>query len=62
MIVGLVRALGLRGTIVLACLLVLTVSGYGIAQDLGLVEAPAKAAPAPNRAQLHQRRWLPTRR
>jgi membrane-bound lytic murein transglycosylase B len=44
---GLVRALGLRGTIVLACLLVLTVTAYGIAQDLGLLEAPAQAAPLP---------------
>jgi Transglycosylase SLT domain len=49
-IVGLVRALGLRGTIVLACLLVLVVSVYGIAQDLGLVDPPAKAAPAPKPA------------
>jgi membrane-bound lytic murein transglycosylase B len=49
MIVGLVRALGLRGTIVLACLLVLSVSVYGVAQDLGLVELPARAAPAPRK-------------
>jgi membrane-bound lytic murein transglycosylase B len=47
---GLVRALGLRGTVVLACLLVLTVTAYGVAQDLGLLEAPAQAAPAPKRA------------
>jgi membrane-bound lytic murein transglycosylase B len=44
---GLVRALGLRGTVVLACLLVLAVTAYGVAQDLGLLEAPAKADPAP---------------
>ena len=50
MIVGLVRALGLRGTIILACLLVLAVSVYGIAQDLGVVDPPAKAAPAPKPA------------
>ena len=47
---GLARALGVRGTIVLACLLVLAVSVYGIAQDLGLVDPPAKAAPAPTPA------------
>jgi membrane-bound lytic murein transglycosylase B len=43
---GLLRALGLRGTVILACLLVLAVTGYGVAQDLGLLEAPAQAAPA----------------
>jgi membrane-bound lytic murein transglycosylase B len=43
---GLVRALGLRGTVVLACLLVLFVTAYGVAQDLGLLEQPAHAAPA----------------
>jgi membrane-bound lytic murein transglycosylase B len=47
---GLVKALGLRGTVVLACLLVLSVTGYGVAQDLGLLETPAQAAPAPKRA------------
>jgi membrane-bound lytic murein transglycosylase B len=47
---GLLRALGLRGTIILACLLVLFVTAYGVAQDLGLIEAPAKAAPAPKPA------------
>ena len=46
---GLLRALGLRGTIILACLLVLFVTAYGVAQDLGLIEAPAKAAPARKR-------------
>jgi len=45
-IVGLVRVLGLRGTVVLACVLVLAVSVYGAAQDLGLVDPPAQAAPA----------------
>jgi membrane-bound lytic murein transglycosylase B len=44
---GLLRALGLRGTIILACLLVLAVTAYGVAQDLDLVETPAQAAPAP---------------
>jgi membrane-bound lytic murein transglycosylase B len=46
-VVGLVRALGLRGTVILACLLVLVVTVYGVAQDLGLLELPARAAPAP---------------
>ena len=44
---SLVRALGLRGTLILACLLVLFVTAYGVAQDLGLLEQPAHAAPAP---------------
>ena len=43
---SLVRALGLRGTLILACLLVLFVSAYGVAHDLGLLEQPAHAAPA----------------
>jgi Transglycosylase SLT domain len=43
----LLAALGLRRTIILACLLVLAVTAYGVAQDLGLVEAPAAAAPSP---------------
>jgi membrane-bound lytic murein transglycosylase B len=47
---GLARALGLRGTVILACLLVLAVTAYGVAQDLGLVEAPAQATPAPKPA------------
>jgi membrane-bound lytic murein transglycosylase B len=46
---GLLRALGLRGTLILACLLVLAVTAYGVAQDLGLLEAPAQAAPAPKK-------------
>jgi membrane-bound lytic murein transglycosylase B len=46
---GLVRALGVRGTVILACLLVLVVTGYGVAQDLGLLELPARAAPAPHK-------------
>src|SRR5215204_786495 len=49
-VLGLVKALGLRGTIVLACLLVLFVTAYGVAQDLGLLESPARAAPAPKTA------------
>jgi len=43
---GLVRALGLRGTVILACLLALFVTDYGVAHDLGLLEPPAHAAPA----------------
>jgi membrane-bound lytic murein transglycosylase B len=46
---GLLRALGLRGTVVLACLLVLAVTAYGVAQDLSLLEAPAQAPPAPKK-------------
>ena len=42
----LLAALGLRRTVILVCLLVLAVTGYGVAQDLGLVEPPARAAPA----------------
>jgi membrane-bound lytic murein transglycosylase B len=39
-------ALGLRRTVALACLLVLAVTGYGVAEDLGLLQPPARAAPA----------------
>jgi membrane-bound lytic murein transglycosylase B len=40
-------ALGIRGTIVIVCLFVLAVTGYGVAEDLGLLEPqPAQAAPA----------------
>jgi membrane-bound lytic murein transglycosylase B len=52
---GLVKALGLRGTVILACLLVLAATGYGVAQDLGLVEAPAHAAPARKPSAGHPR-------
>jgi Transglycosylase SLT domain len=45
----LLAALGLRRTIILACLFVLAVTAYGVAQDLGLVEAPAAAAPSPRK-------------
>ena len=41
---GLARALGLRGTVILACLLVLVVTAYGVAQDLGMLEPPAQAS------------------
>jgi soluble lytic murein transglycosylase-like protein len=39
-------ALGARGTVALVCVLVLAVSTYGIAEELGLLESPAIAAPA----------------
>jgi hypothetical protein len=39
-------ALGLRRSMILACVLVLAVTLYGVAEDLGLVDAPARAAPA----------------
>jgi hypothetical protein len=47
--------LGLRGSVILACLLVLAVTAYGVAKDLGLLDPPAAAtpsagAPAPSRA------------
>jgi membrane-bound lytic murein transglycosylase B len=48
--VGLARALGPRGTIVLACVLVLVVTAYGLAQDLSLTEPPARAKAAPKPA------------
>jgi membrane-bound lytic murein transglycosylase B len=41
----LLAALGPRRSVILACLFVLAVTIYGVAQDLGLVEPPARAAP-----------------
>jgi hypothetical protein len=46
MALRLAQALGLRGTVVLGCLLVLGVTAYGIAGDLGLLDPPAAALPA----------------
>jgi membrane-bound lytic murein transglycosylase B len=43
----LLAALGLRRSVILACLLVLAVTVYGVAEDLGLIQPPAQAAPAP---------------
>ena len=43
----LLAALGLRRSVILACLFVLAVTAYGVAEDLGLVDSPAQAAPAP---------------
>jgi membrane-bound lytic murein transglycosylase B len=42
----LLAALGLRRSVILACLLVLAVTAYGVAEDLDLLEPPARAAPA----------------
>jgi membrane-bound lytic murein transglycosylase B len=42
----LLAALGLRRGVILACLFVLAVTAYGVAEDLGLLEPPARAAPA----------------
>jgi hypothetical protein len=41
----LAQVLGLRGTVVLGCLLVLGVLAYGVAGDLGLLDPPAHARP-----------------
>jgi hypothetical protein len=41
--------LGLRGTVILVCLLVLVVTAYGIAGDLGLLDPPAQAQTRPAR-------------
>jgi membrane-bound lytic murein transglycosylase B len=39
-------ALGLRRSVILACLFVLAVTAFGVAEDLGVLEPPARAAPA----------------
>jgi membrane-bound lytic murein transglycosylase B len=39
-------ALGLRRTVILVCLFVLAVTAYGVAEDLGVLDPPARAAPA----------------
>jgi membrane-bound lytic murein transglycosylase B len=43
----LLATLGLRRSVILACLFVVAVTAYGVAEDLGLLEPPAQAAPAP---------------
>jgi hypothetical protein len=43
--------LGLRRTLILACLLVLGVTAYGVAGDLGLLDPPAHARARPARQQ-----------
>jgi len=45
----LLAALGLRRSVILACLFILAVTAYGVAQDLDLLEPPAQAA-APARS------------
>jgi membrane-bound lytic murein transglycosylase B len=42
----LLAALGLRRSVMLACLFVLAVTAYGVAEDLGVIDLPARAAPA----------------
>jgi membrane-bound lytic murein transglycosylase B len=42
----LLAALGLRWSVILACLFVLAMTAYGVAQDLDLLDPPAQAAPA----------------
>jgi hypothetical protein len=51
----LLAALGVRRTVILACLFVLAVTAYGVAEDLGLIEPPAHAALAPKPAAGHPR-------
>jgi membrane-bound lytic murein transglycosylase B len=46
----LLAALGLRRGVILACIFVLAVTAYGVAQDLGLLDPPTWAAPAPKPA------------
>jgi hypothetical protein len=41
--------LGLRGTLILVCLVVLAVTAHGIASDLGLLDPPAQAQARPAR-------------
>jgi membrane-bound lytic murein transglycosylase B len=42
----LLAALGLRRSVILACLFVLAVTAYGMAEDLGLLKPPGQATPA----------------
>jgi soluble lytic murein transglycosylase-like protein len=42
----LLATLGLRRSVILACLFVLAVTAYGVAEDLGVIDPPARAAPA----------------
>jgi membrane-bound lytic murein transglycosylase B len=46
----LLAALGLRRSVILVCLFVLAVTAYGVAEDLGVIDPPAQAAPAPKPA------------
>jgi hypothetical protein len=50
----LLAALGLRRSLILACLFVLAVTAYGVAGDLGLLDPPAAAQPSrPTRPDRH---------
>jgi hypothetical protein len=51
--------LGLRGTVVAVCLLVLAVLGYGVAGDLGLLDPPADARAASARLSQTARADIP---
>jgi membrane-bound lytic murein transglycosylase B len=42
----LVAAFGLRRSVILACLFVLAVTAYGVAEELGVIDPPAQATPA----------------
>jgi membrane-bound lytic murein transglycosylase B len=42
----LLAALGLRRSVILACLVILAVTAYGAAEDLGVLDPPARATPA----------------
>jgi hypothetical protein len=44
--VRLLATLGLRRSLIAVCLFVLAVTGYGVAEDLGLLDPPAAATPA----------------
>jgi membrane-bound lytic murein transglycosylase B len=47
----LLAALGLRRSLILACLFVLAVTAYGVAEDLGLLDPPAAAKPTRRASQ-----------
>jgi membrane-bound lytic murein transglycosylase B len=47
----LLAVLGLRRSVILTCLFVLAVTAYGVAEDLDLIQPPARAAPAPKPAR-----------
>jgi hypothetical protein len=47
----LLAALGLRRSLILACLVVLAVTAYGVAEDLGLLDPPAAAKPTRRTSQ-----------
>jgi hypothetical protein len=47
----LLATLGLRRSLILACLFILTVTAYGVAEDLGLLDPPAAATPTRRASQ-----------